>query len=172
MQLEWFGQYRDIFEKLFRAANAYSLFCRKETGGDIIRFSAYEVQIMEHIMEHEDKNMKELADMLGLNPSSFTKAIQKLEEKGLIDKYHVDGNNKNIVLRVSELGHQEYDKYAKKIYEGTFKAMFDKLDELSPEAMKTVEEFIDLWCNAHCRIKEREVDKAEKKLIKIESKSN
>ena len=60
MKLDWMGPYRGIVGDFYRSANGYSQICKLELFGDQIKFSPYEVQIMEHIMEYaeERKNMK------------------------------------------------------------------------------------------------------------------
>ena len=50
MKLEWMGAYREIIGDFYRSANGYSQICKNEMFGDPIKFSPYEVQIMEHIM--------------------------------------------------------------------------------------------------------------------------
>ena len=56
MKLEWMGAYREIIGVFYRSANGYSQICKNEMFGDPIKFSPYEVQIMEHADQH--RNMK------------------------------------------------------------------------------------------------------------------
>ena len=73
-----------------------------ELFGDRVHFSPYEVQIMEHIMEYADqhKNMKWYAEQLGLSQATHSKYVQRLVNKGLLEKYHKAGNRKDIILMV------------------------------------------------------------------------
>ena len=72
MKLEWMGAYREIIGDFYRSANGYSQICKNEMFGDPIKFSPYEVQIMEHIMEHADhhRNLKWYANRLGLSQAT------------------------------------------------------------------------------------------------------
>ena len=90
MKLEWMGAYREIIGDFYRSANGYSQICKNEMFGDPIKFSPYEVQIMEHIMEHADqhRNMKWYANRLGLSQATYSKYVRKLVDKGLLEKYH------------------------------------------------------------------------------------
>lgn len=103
MKLEWMGAYREIIGDFYRSANGYSQICKNEMFGDPIKFSPYEVQIMEHIMEHADqhRNMKWYANRLGLSQATYSKYVRKLVDKGLLEKYHTSGNKKDVILMVS-----------------------------------------------------------------------
>ena len=83
MKLEWMGPYRDMIGDFYRSANGYSQLCKTEMFGDPVRFSPYEVQIMEHILEYADqhKNMKWYAERLGLSQATYSKYVRKLVDK-------------------------------------------------------------------------------------------
>ena len=50
MKLEWMGPYREIIGDFYRSANGYSQICKSEMFGSPVKFSPYEVQIIEHIL--------------------------------------------------------------------------------------------------------------------------
>ena len=56
MKLEWMGPYRDIIGNFYRSANGYSQICKSEIFGEPVTFSPYEVQIIEHILEHAEEH--------------------------------------------------------------------------------------------------------------------
>lgn len=151
MKLEWLGKYRDFVSTIYRAANAYSQLCKKETLGDEVKFSPYEIQIMEAIMENGDKykNMKWYAGELGLSQSTFTKYVNKLVAKGLLEKYHIVGNKKDVIIQVSDVGHQEYEKYASHAFTKWFSKLFDKLDQLPQEEVQNIQDVISIWGSWH-----------------------
>ena len=151
MKLEWMGEYRDIIGDFYRSANGYSQICKEELFGDRIRFSPYEVQILEHVMEHADehRNMKWYAEQLGLSQATYSKYVRKLVEKGLLEKYHTEGNRKDIILMVSPLGLEEYERYARRMKESVFRELFDLLDSLSPEEQEAVRRVFSVWGRWH-----------------------
>ena len=151
MKLEWMGAYRDIVGDFYRSANGYSQICKTELFGDRIRFSPYEVQIMEHVMEHADehKNMKWYAEQLGLSQATYSKYVRKLVEKGLLEKYHTEENRKDIILMVSPLGLEEYARYAEEMKETVFRELFDLLDSISPAELEAVREVFSIWGRWH-----------------------
>lgn len=169
--LEWLGKYRNFFDAVYRAANAYSQACRLELVGENVSFNAYEVQIMEHIMEHENENMKWHAHSLGLSPSTYTKHVQKLVEKGLVEKFHIEGNRKNIVLRVTDFAKQEYQLYSDDAYESFFKELFEKLDTYSDEEIQLMTEFLNLWGEGCYQLLKKSNEKNDSvKLIAVSGK--
>ena len=158
MTLDWLGKYREFVGEIYRSANAYSSVCKTETLGDNIRFTAYEVQIMEYIMEYEDEyhNMTWHARKMGLSTSTYSKYVNKLVKKGLLEKYRTSGNKKNIVLRVSDVGKEEYRKYSEHAEKTWFYELFQKLDEVPKEHLDTFTEIIKIWGGWHIRLVEKQ----------------
>lgn len=169
MKLEWLREYRPLIGTLYRAANAYSQVCKAEGLGIDVKFSAYEVQIMEHVLEYYDqkKNMAWYADHLGLSPSNFSKYIKRLVKKGLVEKYHSSGNQKNVILMVSEKGMREYEAYQKYAQELWFNELFEQLDRLTPEELEAFQKIIETWGNWHATMVESP-EEGQEKLIRIE----
>ena len=151
MKLEWMGPYREIIGDFYRSANGYSQICKNEMFGDPVRFSPYEVQIMEHILEHADqhRNMKWYANRLGLSQATYSKYVQKLVGKGLVEKYHAAGNKKDVILMVSPLGLQEYREYAAAAEENWFHELFELLDGVGPEELETVKKVFAVFGRWH-----------------------
>ena len=168
-ELEWLGQYRDFVGTIYRSANAYSQLCKKETLGDQVNFSPYEVQIMEIIMENKGnyRNMKWYANQLGLSQSAYTKYVKKMVDKGLLDKYHVKGNKKDIIVQVSELGHKEYKKYSEHALTKWFSVLFDKLNGMTEKEIQDARDIISIWGSWHTELVK--IENAE--LLKIEQNS-
>lgn len=168
MKLEWMGQYRELIASLFRFGNAYSQIAKQPTVGDKVRYGPYEVQIMEHILEYGDQNpnMAWYAAKLGVDRSTFSKYGKKLVQKGLVEKYRLSGNKKNIILRLSDLGYEEYRKYIKVAEETWFNEFFTMLQQMPESSIKDIKAVFDQWAD-WCAVLSEE-DK-EEKLIKIES---
>ncbi len=168
MKLEWMGPYREIIGDFYRSANGYSQICKLEMFGRPVAFSPYEVQIMEHILEHADqrRNMKWYASRLGLSQATYSKYVRRLVEKGLVEKYHTSGNRKNVILKVSPLGLREYAEYASFARERWFHELFELLDRLGPEELEAVKKTFAIFGRWHG---ERTADSAgDDELIPIE----
>ncbi len=169
MKIEWMEPYRDIIHNFYRSANGYSQICKNEFFGDPVKFSPYEIQIIEHIMENDDqhRNMKWYADQLGLNQATYSKYVQKLVKKGLIEKYHTSENKKNIILKVSALGLKEYKSYSKFVEKVWFHELFELLDSVSPKELELIKETFAILGKWHTE-KLSDKDSAPVELIRID----
>ncbi len=167
MKLEWMGRYRSIIGDFYRSANGYSQICKTEMFGDKVHFSPYEVQIMEHILEYaqQRKNMKWYAARLGLSQATYSKYVRRLADKGLVERYHTNGNRKDVILMLSALGMEEYEKYALFIKENSFHELFDFLDRLTPQALEDIRKLFAILGRWHG---ERAQTVSDEPLIRIE----
>lgn len=137
MKLEWLGRYREMVQYLICYANRYSAIKTKEVLGDEIPYSFEQIQVIEYLLENEELqlNMRGVADRLGVKPSAFTKLVNRLEKKGLLEKYHTADNHKNIVVLVSDNGKRLYSDYCNKVAESVFHGMFLAGEDISDEEL-------------------------------------
>lgn len=136
MHLDWMGEYRDVVESLIRYCNVYASVYKKERSyGTEVEFSLSQIQVLEYLLENEEmnQNMSCIATRLGITFSTFSKVVNKLESKGLLEKYYLEGNKKNIVIRVSDLGRKAYQTYSEEILKDHFAEMFDILKDIPKE---------------------------------------
>ena len=166
MEINWLGKHRKIVSSFYRSANGYSQICKLELFGCGVKFSPYEVQIMEHIMEYgdENKNMKWYAQQLGLSQATYSRYVKQLVKKGLLEKYHAENNQKNVILRISQLGIKEYQLYAEESRTLRFQKLLEKLDSLTAEQWKAVEEVFAIWGDFH---HERAVESDATELVRL-----
>ena len=59
----------------------------------------------------------------------------KLSGKNLLEKYYVEGNRKNIVIRVTDFGKEQYSSYSKWIYENSFSKLFVRMEKVPEEIL-------------------------------------
>ena len=146
MKLEWMGEYREVVEKLIHYCNVYASVYKKECiTKEGVSFSFSQVQVLEYLLENEDRNdnMSVIAARLGIALSSFSKLVSALEEKGLLEKFYLEGNKKNIIVHVSELGRKVYAAYVDEIYENHFSNMFSALNEIPKEYLPVIAQALD-----------------------------
>ncbi len=147
MKLEWMGKYRDFVEKLVRYGNSYAQAYKVESNyTDEIPYSAAQLQVMEYILENEEKNqnMAEIAGRLGITPSAFSKNVKKMVEKGLLEKYHTSINKKDVIIKVSPMGRQVYQKYTEFAYQRLYKELFEILDTIPEEYVSKFSKVLEL----------------------------
>ncbi len=150
MKLEWMGEYRDFVEKMIKYGNAYATRCQKEHYfGSEILFSPSQLQTMEYILESEDQHqsMVEIAARLGVSPATFSRNVKRMVEKGLLEKYHLEGNRKTVIVKVSPLGRKTYEDYSRFVIKYRFQRLFDMLDEIPPQWREKMANVIDAWAS-------------------------
>ena len=137
MQLKWMGEYREMVEALIHYCNIYaSVYKIERMNYQGITYSYSQVQVLEYILENEEKqqNMSCIASRLGITRSNFTKIAGKLVSKGLLEKTYMPGSRKDVLLTVSHLGRDLYEKYSQGIFERHFSRMFAEWDGIPEEA--------------------------------------
>lgn len=169
MSLEWMGKNRIFVEKLVKFGNAYAESYKKEYPYNTpFLFSAAQIQVLEYILENEDKNqnMLEISNRLGISKSAFSKNVAKMVEKGFLEKYHTSDNKKNIIIKATQTGKEVYDQYVQYAYEKSFKKIFSLLDEIPEQYIEKMEAILDIAATA---TSEKTKQKKEVKLIRIKS---
>lgn len=144
LYLKWMGRYRGVVEQLIHYCNVYASVYKKELTypktGLSVSFS--QIQVLEYLLENEElnQNMSTIARRLGITLSSFSKMINVLVEKGLVEKFYISGNKKNIIVHINDRGRALYDEYSNYIFRHHFAAMFDSLEALSNEQLSLLEQ--------------------------------
>lgn len=155
MKLEWMKQYRDLIEKFIRYGNAYAKFYEKQYEfGTQIKFSAAQIQTLEYILENENQNMSEIAKRLGVSKSTFTRNVNKLMDKNLLEKHKTDTNQKDIYLHINEYGKKIYNEYTKYINTVLFDELFKLANQVPEEYLEIIKEMLDYASNALIDIRE------------------
>lgn len=136
MKMEWMGQYRDVVESLIHYCNIYAGVYKKEAmvyQGTTFSFS--QVQVLEYLLENEERqdNMSAIAARLGISRSNFTKIVNRLEAKGLVEKCCMQGSKKELTVTVNAFGRELYAQYSQQILKYHFQPMFRKLGQIPEE---------------------------------------
>ena len=138
MQLEWLGKYRNFFENLFLYTNIYGqIYTLQGFYRTSVPCSLAQIQVLEYILENEEKNQKmaEVAKRLGISASAFSKNVKKMTEKGLLEKYQSTTNHKDIIIKASPLGRNVYGEYVAALLELRFQKTFEMLDKIPEESV-------------------------------------
>lgn len=144
MKLEWMDKHRQLVEKIIKYGNAYAHVYNKQMDYHAgIDFSAAQIQVVEYVLENEDQKMTEIAKRLGITRSAFSKNVKKLMDKGLLEKFHCNNNQKDIFLKVTAQGQGVYDEYSKFIYETCFKEMFEIADQIPQKYLQLMTQMMD-----------------------------
>jgi len=137
MKLEWMREHREIVEALIHYCNIYAGVYRIEKMQyEGISYSYAQIQVLEYLLENEERNenMSSIAQRLGITRSNFTKIINRLERKGLVERVRAPGSRRDLCVCVNDLGRTLYEDYAKGVLKRHFEPMFRDLDKLTPES--------------------------------------
>lgn len=130
------GKHRDVVEALIYYCNVYASSYKLEAlkYGDVT-FSFAQVQVIEYLLENEERNenMSAVAARLGITRSNFTKIVNRLVKKGLLEKLPMPGSHKEMKVTVNALGRELYGAYSQEILRCHFSPMFSCLDRIPEE---------------------------------------
>ena len=135
-------EYRDLFEKWTKIVNRMQereSWARDFGTGDLLYPS--EIHTLQAIGECEGINTTCLAKRLGITTSGVSQMTRKLEKKGLVEKMRKPGNDKEILLGLTEkgkiayLGHERHHRQIQNIIN-------KDLDNYSDESLTLISEFL------------------------------
>ena len=81
--------------------------------GTDLRLHPSEIHAIEAVGKNTDSNLTKIAEYLGIRLSSASEVITKLEKKGLIRKYFIDGNKKEKFVKLTEKGQKAFEGHKK-----------------------------------------------------------
>lgn len=144
MKIQPLGRYTPLANALKYYANVSShTLLTKERCNLEPNLGQSEYQILEFICLHENENkiMSEVSSSLGILQSTTTKATKRLIELGLIEKYRIVGNKKNIILKPTVEGRSVYSLYLKHVMPA-FSGFIDCLAKFSDDDLAVFEQAI------------------------------
>ena len=114
---------------------------------DNIVITVQEWIVTELIVEQREEynSMVELSRMIGIPPSSFFRIVSHLQKTGLVEKYRVQGNKKNIILRPTDLALSIYEERTPAMRNALWGDFYKELDQFSDsDIMKITNAFSKL----------------------------
>lgn len=119
---EWMGRYRPLVAALVHHVNCVSKQGPPQFIYEDIYLTPNEWQVLEYIVEHreDDQHMINMSEALAIPQSSFSKLIEKLCKDGLIERYRLAGNKKNIILKPTPLAVTAYEFHTAELYKKMF----------------------------------------------------
>ena len=136
MKMEWMGEYRDVVEALIHYCNIYAgVYKSEHLVYQDVTYSFSQVQVLEYLLENEERkdNMSCVAARLGISRSNFTKIVNRLESKGLVEKIYLQGSKKEMMVVVNDRGRELYEEYSQEILKYHFQPMFRRFEKIPKE---------------------------------------
>ena len=172
--IEWMGRYRPVVAALVQHVNAVSKDGSVHHIFEDVYLRPNEWQVLEYIVEHreDDAKMIHMSEALGFHQSYFSKITRTLSNLGLVERFHSEGNKKDIFLKPTDFALTVYDFHTKQSNRNYFKPFFDALESLSDEDLATVTKAITILSENMVKSREDpnffQPDTGKKKLVKIE----
>lgn len=134
-----------IVEKMFRAFNEMNERAKQPRGyGTEQLLYQSEIHTISVICNHESVNASELAQIMGITKGAITQVVNKLIQKGLVEKYNLPGNKKEVYFSLTESGriaNEAHCRYHDRIHG----RVIEYLDKLNKEKLEAIEQFFDIF---------------------------
>ncbi len=128
------NRYTPLIQAIMRHSNLVSCMMNDSiTLRDNVVVPVQEWMVVELIVEQREEynSMVELSRIFGIPPSTFFRIVSHLQKIGLVDKYRINGNKKNIVLRPTELALSIYEERTPEMRNGVWSDFYQELEPLS-----------------------------------------
>lgn len=93
------------------------------------------------ISKHEQENMSAIGQMMGLTKGAISQMTSKLEQKGMIQKKKLDGNDKEIFLSITEKGQEALVEYHH-LHDSFYNGMQELLNSYSEKEVSVIQSFL------------------------------
>lgn len=138
-------QYNEILEKMIGITNTMNKTskCPRDFGVGV-RLYPSEIHTIEAIGVHEPMNAKALAQALGITNGAVTQITDKLQKKGMVEKFKMEGNQKTVYIRLTALGRtaeHAHDRFHEKAYQ----SIADYLSNLTEDQRMAILNFLNLY---------------------------
>ena len=143
MKTEWMGRYRGIIQALVKHTNyhVHITNTRLEVK-DGIFLNAVEWQVLEYLYEYEDScdSMNSMSAVLGIPQSSFSYISKRLCDYGLVQRFRMSNNKKNVILKITEKGKDLYEYNVTQHMQQLFAPMFEALKDVPDKYLAAFEQ--------------------------------
>ena len=134
-----------IMEKMFRAFNEMNESAKQPrdygTGHLLYQSEIHAISVIQH---HQQANASALAQIMGVTKGAITQVVNKLILKGLVEKYNLPNNKKEVYFLLTESGavaNAAHNRY----HEEMHGPVMDYLEHLDTEKLTIVENFFTVF---------------------------
>lgn len=110
-----------------------------------------QMDTLDLLSRRNDRPMKELAARLRVDPSTATRAIQRLEADGLVERYPSPEDGRVVLVRITDEGTRRHDDVAAR----RSTAMMHILSEFGPDDRARLADLLDRFVESVDRVVER-----------------
>ncbi|HHX73052.1 MAG TPA: MarR family transcriptional regulator [Clostridiales bacterium] len=164
-------QGQDLTAKIFQTLNVLMCDARTpRTYGTEHVLTHSDMSLLQCIQMNQNAKATELSQYLGITNGAVAQLAKKLEAKGLVVPYHIEGNKKEVYYRLTESGEAACRGYAAR-YEDMARALKDYFSKMDDNERKAIDGLFDRLLaiaadSKHCAPACGDTALAEKKCIK------
>lgn len=92
--------------------------------------------VLRHEMKGKQASQKELADFLGIRPSSVAIAIKRMEQTGLVERVTDENDLRRNIVTITKQG-EKLVKDSMRVFDEADRKMYDGFSEEEKEQLKT-----------------------------------
>ncbi|MFC2005249.1 MarR family winged helix-turn-helix transcriptional regulator [Chloroflexota bacterium] len=144
--------YEEILQKLEKViVMAESMHTPSLSFGTGILMHTKEIHTAQAIGRHSGINITKLAEQAGVTKGAVSQTINKLVRKGLVRKTHAPGNEKEVILELTDLGwvgFQNHEKFhmdtldiARQYYGDQLKSKLERINLAVDDIYKMLNEY-------------------------------
>ena len=127
-------EYLQINQALFTLTHAYESRMSKGDPRNVLDLKLSDCSVLMVLHQFAPINSKELSRIMDINPGTISVYIQRLVEKGLVEKEQETSDRRNWWLKLTELGHMAGEG----VVSGAVEYTSQFLTELDEEEQKTL----------------------------------
>lgn len=98
-----------------------------------------QMDVLDLLARRDERPMKELAARLRVEPSTATRAIQRLESDGLVERFSSPADGRMVLVRITDEGRRRHDDVAAR----RSIAMMHILSEFDPQERSQLADLLD-----------------------------
>ena len=144
--------YEEILQKLEKViVTVESMHTPSFNFGTGVLMHTKEIHTVQAIGRHPGINVTKLAEYAGVTKGAVSQTINKLVRKGLVQKTHASGNEKEVILELTDLGwvgFQNHEKFhmdtldiAREYYGDQLESKLDRINLAADDIYKMLNEY-------------------------------
>ncbi|MFP4976721.1 MarR family transcriptional regulator [Paenibacillus sp. CN-4] len=95
------------FARMFEVFRLVNKKPKEYVPGMVLHYS--EIHMIEAIGRNPDCKLTDISNILSITKGTASKTITRLADKGLVSRYQLEDNKKEVYFRLTELGQQAFD---------------------------------------------------------------
>lgn len=133
---------KELIEDIYALVNRVNQVKNKELHfQDLPTINMAALHLMEVIEKNPNDNASGLAELLGITKGALSQQVKKLEGKGLVERTYIDGNNKEVMFRLTDAGRKVHQAH-EEIHSDLYGRMDELLGQYEEQEIEKLHQFL------------------------------